>query len=203
MGSQEKMDVQAIVDAMHGRFEQYKDIANTEVEIRLGRKNGTFFDTNVGVETFNRLMESLRQYDGWESHVASTADVYYNDEYGVRISVDGETGQQVMVQKVAVLKEDFTHTGAPLDVRFAISTETPVIGQYEMNRKKIKQRVSFVRKGLSIDMTMSRGDASDPDTEDDVSYQVELEIINPSSVDCVEQFYNHVWKVNDLLKILQ
>ena len=108
-----------------------------------------------------------------------------------------------MVQKVAVLKEDFTHTGAPLDVRFAISTETPVIGQYEMNRKKIKQRVSFVRKGLSIDMTMSRGDASDPDTEDDVSYQVELEIINPSSVDCVEQFYNHVWKVNDLLKILQ
>ena len=203
MESQQKMDVQAIVDAMHARFDQYKDIANTEVEIRLGRKNGTFFDTNVGAETLNRLMDSLRQYDGWESHVASTVDVYYNDEYAVRISVDGETGRQDVVQKVAVLKEDFTCAGAPLDVRFAISTETPVTGQYEMNRKKIKQRVSFVRKGLSIDMTMSRGDASDPDAEEDISYQVELEIINQSSVHCVEQFYNHVWKVNDLLKILQ
>jgi len=50
---------------------------------------------------------------------------------------------------------------------------------------------------------MSRGDASDPDAEEDISYQVELEIIHPSSVHCVEQFYNHVWKVNDLLKILQ
>ncbi|AUT19128.1 hypothetical protein DSLPV1_157 [Dishui lake phycodnavirus 1] len=197
------MDVQAIVDATYAMFEQYKDVPYAEVEIRLGRKNGTFFDTNVGVETFNRLMEGLRQYDGWESHHASTTDVYYNDEYGVRISVDGHTGQQIMVQKVSVLKEDFTHSGTPLDVRLAISTETPVIGQYEMNRKKMKQRVSFVRKGLSIDMTIVRGDAADPDAEEDVSYQVELEIVHPPSVECVEQFYNHVWKVNDLLKILQ
>jgi len=197
------MDVQAIVDATHGVFEQYRNTQNVEFEIRLGRKNGTFFDTNVGAETFNRLMEGLRQYDQWESQRASTTDVYYNDQYGIRITVDGESGRQLMVQKVSVSKQDFTHPGAPLDVRVAISTETPVIGQYEMDRKKIKQRVSFVRKGLSIDMTISRGDASDPDTEEDVSYQVELEITNPSSVECVEQFYNHVWKVNDLLKILQ
>lgn len=198
-----KMDVQAIVDATHDAFEQYKNAPHVEVEIRLGRKNGTFFDTNVGAETFNALMTGLRQYDGWESQRASTTDVYYNDEYGIRISVDGETGRQLMVQKAPVLKEDFTHAGAPLDVRFAISTETPVIGQYEMNRKKIKQRVSFVRKGLSIDMTISKGDVSDPDAEEDVSYQVELEITHPPSVECVEEFYNHVWKVNDLLKILQ
>lgn len=197
------MDVQAIVDATYDMFEQYKGVQNVEVEMRLGRKNGAYFDTNVGAETFNRLMEGLRLYDGWESQRASTTDVYYNDQYGVRISVNGETGQQLMVHKVSAIKKDFARAGAPFDLRFAISTETPVLGQYEMNRKKIKQRVSFVRKGLSIDMTISRGDASDPDAEEDVSYQVELEITNPSSVDCVEQFYNHVWKVNDLLKILQ
>lgn len=197
------MDVQSIVDATHAMFDQYKDVPNVEVEMRLGRKNGGYFDTNVGAETFNRLMEGLRQYDGWESQRASTTDVYYNDQYGIRISVNGETGRQLMVQKVCVLKEDFSHAGAPFDVRFAISTETPVLGQYEMNRKKIKQRVSFVRKGLSIDLTISRGDASDPDAEEDVTYQVELEITHPPSVECVEQFYNHVWKVNDLLKILQ
>ena len=122
------MDVQAIVDATHGVFDQYKNGENVEVEIRLGRKNGTFFDTNVGAETFNTLMEGLRGYTGWESQRASTTDVYYNDQYGVRSSVDGDTGSQVMVQKASVLKEDFTHPGAPLDVRFAISTETPVIG---------------------------------------------------------------------------
>jgi len=203
MSSQAKMDVQAIVDATHDVFEQYKNAPHVEVEIRLGRKNGTFFDTNVGAETFNALMAGLRQYDGWESQHASTTDVYYNDEYGIRISVDGETGRQLMVQKAPVLKQDFTHAGAPLDVRFAISTETPVMGRYEMNRKKIKQRVSFVRKGLSIDMTITKGDVSDPDAEEDVSYQVELEIQTPPSVECVEEFYNHVWKVNDLLKILQ
>jgi len=196
------MDIQAIVDATHDVFEQYKAAPHIEVEVRLGRKNGTFFDTNVGADTFNTLMAGLRQYDGWESQRASTTDVYYNDEYGIRISVDGETARQLMVQKAPVMKEDFVHGGAPLDVRVAISTETPVIGQYEMNRKKIKQRVSFVRKGLSIDMTITRGDASDPDAEEDVSYQVELEIVNPSSVECVEEFYNHLWKVNDLMKLL-
>src|SRR6056300_1622629 len=124
MLAQENMDVQAIVDGTYGMFEQYKDVSNVEVEIRLGRKNGTYFDTNVGAETFNRLMEGLRQYDGWESQRASTTDVYYNDQYGIRITVDGESGRQLMVQKVSVSKQDFTQPGAPLDVRVAKHGDT-------------------------------------------------------------------------------
>jgi hypothetical protein len=36
-----------------------KDKPNTEIEIRFGRKAQKGFDTNVGVETFQKVLKSL------------------------------------------------------------------------------------------------------------------------------------------------
>ena len=148
--------------------------------MRLGKHNGSLFDTNVGKETWERVLKGLNKYQGWESKKKSVVDVYYNDANNIRITADEDTGDQTMVQKIAVVKEDFTCQ--PLDVRFSICREIPTFGQYDMDRNRSKTRHSFVRKNLSIDMTISSGDSVDMDSEEECSYQIELEIVNPQDV---------------------
>jgi len=181
-------------------FESHKDEENIEVEIRLGKHNGSLFDTNVGKETFERILDGLKKYNGWENIKTTTSENYYNDANSIRITVNEDTGEQTMIQKINVVKEDFT--GEPLDVRFSVSREIPTWGEYPMDRKRTKTRYSFLRKNLSIDMTISSGDNVDMDSEEECSYQVELEIVKPQDVGTRDEFFNILHKVNDLSKLI-
>ena len=71
-----------------------------------------------------------------------------------------------------------------------------------MDRKRTKTRHSFVRKNLSIDMTISSGDNADMDSEEEASYQIELEIVKPSDVDSIYKFKNILQKIDDLCKLI-
>jgi len=194
------MDIKHITDTILPSFEALKAEENIEVEIRLGKHNGSLFDTNVGKETWERVLKGLKNYDGWESTDYTESDVYYNDNSNVRITSNEDTGEQTMIQKISVVKEDFKCD--PLDVRVCIAREIPTSGEYEMDRKRTKMRHSFVRKNLSIDMTISSGDNVDMDSEEESSYQIELEIVKPGDVDSVYKLFNIINKVNDLVKIM-
>jgi hypothetical protein len=194
------MDIKHITDTILPSFEALKTEENIEVEVRLGKHNGSLFDTNVGKETWERVLKGLKNYDGWESTNYTESDVYYNDNSNVRITSNEDTGEQTMIQKISVVKEDFKCD--PLDVRVCIAREIPTSGEYEMDRKRTKVRHSFVRKNLSIDMTISSGDNVDMDSEEEASYQIELEIVKPGDVDSVYKLFNIINKVNDLVKIM-
>lgn len=194
------MDIKHITDTILPSFEALKAEENIEVEIRLGKHNGSLFDTNVGKETWERILKGLKNYDGWESTNYTESDVYYNDNSNVRITSNEDTGEQTMIQKISVVKEDFKCD--PLDVRVCIAREIPTSGEYEMDRKRTKMRHSFVRKNLSIDMTISSGDNVDMDSEEEASYQIELEIVKPGDVDSVYKLFNIINKVDDLVKIM-
>lgn len=194
------MDIKHITDTILPSFEALKAEENIEVEIRLGKHNGSLFDTNVGKETWERVLKGLKNYDGWESTDYTESDVYYNDNSNVRITSNEDTGEQTMIQKISVVKEDFKCD--PLDVRMCIAREIPTSGEYEMDRKRTKMRHSFVRKNLSIDMTISSGDNVDMDSEEESSYQIELEIVKPGDVDSVYKLFNIINKVADLVKIM-
>ena len=194
------MDTKSITEKIKDVFETHKNEEHIEVEIRLEKHNGSLFDTNVGKETFERVLKGLRKYDGWEETKTTSTDVFYDDTNGIRITSDEDTGEQVMVQKIKVVKEDFKFE--PLDVRFSISREIPTHGSYDMDRKRSKYRHSFIRKNLSIDMTVSSGDSVDMDSEDASSYQIELEIVKPSDVGSYNDLFNILHKVNDLSKLI-
>jgi hypothetical protein len=51
-------------------------------------------------------------------------------------------------------------------------------------------------------MTISSGDNVDMDSEEEASYQIELEIVKPGDVDSVYKLFNIINKVNDLVKIM-
>ena len=194
------MDIKTITEKVTTLFEAHKEEEHIEVEIRLGKHNGSLFDTNVGKETFERVLKGLRKYDGWEETKTTSTDVFYDDTNGIRITSDEDTGEQKMIQKINVVKEDFKYE--PLDVRFSISREIPTHGSYDMDRKRSKYRHSFVRKNLSIDMTVSSGDNADMDSEDASSYQIELEIVKPSDVNSYNELFNILHKISDISKLI-
>jgi hypothetical protein len=194
------LNIKTITDKVLPVFESHKNEENIEVELRLGKHNGAFFDTNVGKETFERVLDGLRLYKGWERIDTSVCDVFYSDKEGIRITSNQDTGEQTMVQKINVVKDDFI--GSPLDMRFSISREIPTWGEYSMDRKRTKTRHSFIRKNLSIDMTVSSGDTVDMDSEEECSYQIEFEILRPGDVSCRDELFNIIHKVNDLSKLI-
>ena len=189
-----------LVDKVLPIFEAHKGEGDIEVEIRFGKHNGSLFDTNVGKDTWKRVLNGLKKFDGWEETKSSTSEVYYSDANNVRITCDEATGEQIMIQKISVTKDDFKRD--PLDVRFCVAREIPTSGEYEMDRKRTKTRHSFIRKNLSIDMTISSGDNADMDSEEEASYQIELEIVKPSEVDSVYKFQNILQKIDDIVKLI-
>jgi hypothetical protein len=114
-----------IADKVLPFFEAHKSEGDIEVEIRFGKHNGSFFDTNVGKDQWKHVLKGLKKYNGWESTKTSSVDVFYNDNNNIRITADEDSGEQIMIQKISVVKEDFKYN--PLDVRFCIAREIPTI----------------------------------------------------------------------------
>jgi hypothetical protein len=61
-------DIKSITEKLLPVFESHKDEENIEVEIRLGKHNGSLFDTNVGKETFERILDGLKRVQRLGKH---------------------------------------------------------------------------------------------------------------------------------------
>lgn len=198
------MDVKSIFDKIKPLFEKYKNDEHIEFEIRIGKFNAGTFDTDLGQDGFNRILDGLRKYDGWERVVNTKEEVFYRESDNLRISIDENTSEEKIVKKLRVHNEDFKKLGnAPYDIRFGISSEIPIEDyEGEMDKKKTKHRLSFIRKNLSIDATVVSGDMEDMDAEDPNVYQIEMEIIDPKLVKNDNELFNILHKVKDLFNIL-
>jgi hypothetical protein len=86
-------------------------------------------------------------------------------------------------------------------VRLGISTEVPYEqDDEEMASVKEKRRWSFVRKNLSIDLSQIKGDPDDPDSDEDTTWHVELEIIDPRDIGDANKLFAILYKIFDILK---
>ena len=182
-------------------IENHRHSENTEIEIRFGRGSTRGFDTNVGQTTFKKVLQALTKYEGWESTKHSEVTVYYFDG-GKRLSVNEQTDEQIGEIKTRVAVDDFQLPNAPLDVRLGISTEVPFEydGEETSTEQKTKERWSFVRKNLSIDMTIITGNPDDKDSDEDKTYHIELEILKPSEIQNKIELFNLLYKVFDIMK---
>jgi len=176
---------------------------HVEVEFRLGKKNGNLFDTNIGKANYDKLHRRLSRYTGWEDVKNQTAVVYYGLRKGLRIVYDEDTDEQCVVFKHKIGSMDITLDGLPVDLRIGVALETPATydtqkDKFPTERKRF--RTSFIRKGLSIDLSVVQ--SIDKDSEEEFVYQLELEILSPSTCDEIK-FRNHFHKVFDVLKLIE
>lgn len=182
--------------------EANKTKKHVELEMRLGKMNGKIFDTNVGEEIFSKVLRALKKYQQWESVKESESTVYYKNN--TRMTIDEETEEMSCVTKEKINIVDHKLLGKPLDVRFAVSLEKPATYNEEevMDHVRHKKRISFLRKNLSIDMTVVTGDPDDLDDESEASYEIELEIVNPKLLVDDDTLYNIIHKVECLMKTI-
>ena len=200
------MNVHKVCDTIEPIFNKYKDDEHVEMEMRLGKYNGKFFDTNIGEKMYISLMKGLNKYDGWERIETSQTEVFYREKDNLRITIDESTNEETVIRKERVHVEDFKQLeGTPFDIRFCVSKELPIEHDYdsEMDCKKTKTRTSYIRKNLSIDMTSIIGGAQDMDSEYPFTYQVEFEIIKPENVEDKNTLFNIIHKIKDLFNILE
>jgi hypothetical protein len=83
-----------------------------------------------------------------------------------------------------------------------VSTEEPFEydGDETSTKQTTKERWSFVRKNLSIDMTIVKGTPDDKDSDEDTTHQIEMEIIDPSQISDDDNLFNLLHKIFDLMK---
>ncbi|NBS68031.1 hypothetical protein EBT31_03835 [bacterium] len=176
---------------------------HVELEFRIGKLNRGRFDTNVGKATFEKALRALNKYKGWES-VSSKEETIYYGLNGRRAVCNAETGDVKRVIKTRVEVTDHELEDQPFDVRLGVSTEVPYEPEEEdevFEETKTRKRYSFTRKNLVIDVSAIQGNPEDPDCDDDMSYQIELEIIDPTQVGDDNILFNIMHKVFDVLKI--
>ena len=183
-------------------FQKNQNEKNIEFEMRLGKINVGKFDTNVGEDNFNKILKGLRKYKEWENIVETNTSVYYKEN--ARTSINEDTEESVSICKKNIVKKNFNIENKPYDVRFSVSKEIPIEIQDgdTCDSVRSKKRISFIRKNLSIDMTVVTGDPVDIDCEDEAEFQVELEIVDPTKVKNSDELYNIVYKIFDVLKII-
>ena len=198
------MDVHKLCDEIKPILDKYKNDKYVEMEFRLGKFNGTFFDTNVGKDAFYKFKEGLEIYTGWEKIVNSSYEVYYRNNHNNRLTIDQTTEEDTLICKEKVFTQDFKHLNkSPYDIRFNVSNEIPIedTGDNQWDRNKIKERFSYIRKNLSIDMTICSGMVQDMDAEDSHTYQVEFEIIEPNKVDDIDTLFKIIHKIKDFFNM--
>ena len=180
----------------------YKDKKNVEIEWRMGR-SGKTFDTNVGKEVFDRTLRRLQKYTGWEEVKEGEYTVYYGPN-NKRITIDEATDEQTCIYKNKIVIANFPMENQPFDIRLAVSEEKPVDwgDETEATSSKTKKRWSFIRKNLSIDLSIMKGDPDDKDTDNDVTYHIELEIVDPKKISSDDELYKILYKTFDLMKIM-
>ena len=199
------MNVQKVFDTIQPIFEKYQHEEHIEFEMRLGKFNCGVFDTDVSKEKFEFMMDGLKKYTGWEKILSTNEEVYYRENDNLRISIDEDAETETIIHKETIHKENFSKLkNTPYDLRFSVSREVPV-EQYdgEMDKKKTKERTSFIRKNLSIDLTVVTGESEDMDSEESTTYQVEFEIIDPKKVEDDEKLLNIIHKVKDLFNMFK
>jgi len=198
----------ALFSAWEDTIDTHRNQPNVEIEIRLGKVNRGKFDTNVGKQTFEKVLRRLRKFTEWESVKESQSTVYYDTAASKRVVMNDETDEmESCVIKKRLHVNDQVLDGFPVDARLGISSEVPYDREQDteenFTRVKKRKRYSFVRKGLSIDLSEVGGDADDKDSEETTEYQIELEILDPP-VNAAErhQVFNIIYKISDICKIM-
>lgn len=197
---------------MEGKFESACDAIyrhagteHIEIEMRLGVIDSRgHFDTNIGKERWYKIHGALEAYNDWSSKCMRRSDTVFMSGDSVRVIVDEKTSARDVHIKKRVKTIDVKLTEYPLDVRFSIATEEPCeLGDNEVRLMRRRERSSFSRKNVCIDMTISTEEVADIDAETDTSYQVELEVIDPLKLRDTKDIKNITHKIFCLLDTLQ
>ena len=173
-----------------------------ECEFRFGKCNQNYFDTDVGETKYAILLRALQKYPHWDEVVHKNSTCYYQDN--LRVEIDDDTEDVTVLDKRTEFCFEYTHL-PHYDVRFSVARETRVQDATipeVVDFMRHKRRVSFLRKNVSIDLTVVDGNSVDKDDETETRYELEVEIVDLSLVSSEAQLFNTLYKLQCILDVL-
>ena len=176
-----------------------------ELEVRLGRCQERRFDSCVSQRTFSILCDSLQQYNKWDAVTNEKSSVAYFEtrDDSLRAVTDSSGTHYVSKQRVCI--SDFCVQNAAYDFRIAASLEMPVHDRPPIEtstRRVTRDRVSYSLGIWRYDLTTITTESND------ITYQVEIELINPVTVQCSHKTATTIAaqlgaRLRDLLNVLE
>lgn len=118
-----------------------------EVELRLGKKSGSSFLSNIGFANFTKLKTCLDSHNNWESKVdIKSSDEFFDD---IRKTDDMYIRKKKLHDNDVPLESGFC-------TRFVISQETPVTENFDkppLSYIRDKHRYRYEHSHWYIDLT--------------------------------------------------
>ena len=201
----EKKAIKTIAEA----FGKYKNLEGVEFEFRLGRQNGRKFDSNIGNIHFNKIAGVLSTNSSWNGHQLLHTTEYSKKKSDVRQILDEVNDTESFMSKKRLMDVTYTVESCPLDFRFSVSQETILTDQEsldECDHVREKKRTSRHHKNWKFETTQVEGSNEDPDEESAISYEVELEVKDPTGIEDNESYrewfaHSGILKVMDMMKM--
>ena len=203
-------DLSDAVRVLYKTIEQFHATPNLEVEARLGFFESGTFDTDIGHEFFETILNTLKSFNGWSSVTEKKyADYYYND---MRMTVDQNHSNRYCIKKTKLRTLNFEYENSPFDIRIAFSREDPVeLKHFVTSSDSIvrkKTRTSFIIDHWSFDLTKVQ---YVKDGLDKTEYQAELELLaknlpdrqNPIAHNTVFQAFDMLLKTRDMVDMCE
>lgn len=174
-------------------LQQYVDMYDAndlELELRLGRliqfRNVNRFDANITKSAWQSIWQALSGYRGWEVIVCEIC-TDYSMPGGDRLT-HSDDGSWKTITKKRCQDFDF-QTQEAFDIRVSLSSEVAALPQkvprpQDATYVRHKDRISFRRRGWSIDLTKVRAQSSSNDDDDSETFEVEVELIDKSVLAC-------------------
>jgi hypothetical protein len=160
-----------------------------ELEFRVGVMRGQRFDPGINVTLFENIKEALRTFPRWKAVTQSHTIDYTLRGTGERLTYDVDRRAWSSITKVKKGYVDVsTAAGCPFTIRVAMATEeVKVLGEraqpLDVVCKREKKRTSFEHKFWRYDITeVQQCRPSDKDDDKGVTYEVELELTDPSQI---------------------
>jgi hypothetical protein len=196
------MNTVLIENELKNIFEKYRFIPNVEIELRLGWYCVDHFDTNIGKQFYNTILEQLSLFDETCKSVSNTE--VYVDNFN-RIVYD--TNKQRVVschKKIKLHTIDIKLFGTPYDIRISVSVEKPTKYSKELNLEHIKKirsrkRNRFSYKMWHYDLTQIESEDTHKLTDSCQAYEFELEF-NP--ILCDKRVTNLFLAKSALMKLM-
>ena len=197
------------IDAISKMIVEYKDLEGVEFEFRLGRMNGRKFDSNIGQEFFQKIANTLTSNTSWNAQEMLHTTEYSKKKSNVRQILDEKTDTETFIEKKRIKDITYTVDGMKLDFRFSVSQEIPLTNQETMEDcdfVREKKRTSRHHKNWKFETTQVEGGDIDPDDENQVRYEVELEVKDPKDIKSGTSYatwfaHSGILKTMDMLKM--
>lgn len=195
MSTDHYYQLESAIETLKNLIKKYKNVENTEIEIRLGIIEDSKFNSGLNSEQFyNKIKEQLNTYKQWNKVEEIESEEQING------NIKKIENNYICKKKLETV--DFNFKGTPYDFRISVCTETPIkVSKFNPNLIRKKNRTSYYYKECKFDLTKVEIEDNDEIIENE-EFEIELLNLNSNTSD-LYRAHSALLKIYDVINICE